>query len=43
MSNKNKKILLSCFWSKELLKPDIMVRKAAIVTYILSFCKNLAI
>ena len=33
--------ILRGVWSKELLKPDIMVRKAAMVTYILSSSKNL--
>ena len=35
------RIILRCVWSKGLLKPDIMVRKAAMVTYILSSSKNL--
>ena len=42
LSNKNnKKNFLRCVWSKGLLKLDIMVRKAAMVTYILSSSKNL--
>ena len=35
------KRILRCVWSKGLLKPDIMVRKAALVTYILNSSKNL--
>ena len=33
--------ILRSVWSKGLLKPDIMVSKAAMVTYILSSSKNL--
>ena len=39
MINKNKNNFCHCFWSGggEVLKPTIMVRKGAIVTYIWSF------
>ena len=44
MINKNKNNFCHCFWSgggggggEEVLKPNIMVRKGAIVTYIWSF------
>ena len=40
LSNKNNKKILRCVWSKGLLKPNIMVRKGAIVTYIWSFHEN---